>query len=69
MTYLKELTYHDSRKNGFPGSSDDKAFAYNAREMGLIPGSGRSPGKGNGNSPQYSCLGTPWRRSLAGCSP
>ena len=59
MTYLKELTYRDSCKNGFPGSSDNKAFAYNAGDLGSIPGSGRSPGEGNGNPLQYSCLENP----------
>ena len=34
---------------GFPGSSDGKASAYNAGDPGSIPGSGRSPGEGNGN--------------------
>ena len=42
---------------GFPGSSDGKASAYNAGDPGSIPGSGRSPGEGNGN--QYSCLENP----------
>ena len=32
---------------GFPGGSDSKESAYNARDLGLIPGSGRSPGEGN----------------------
>ena len=32
---------------------------YNAGDLGLIPGSGRSPGGGNGNPLQYSCLGNP----------
>ena len=41
---------------GFPGSSDGKASAYNARDLGSIPGSGRSPGEGNGNPLQYFCL-------------
>ena len=41
----------------FPGGSDGKASAYNARDAGSIPGSGRSPGEGNGNPLQYSCLG------------
>ena len=41
---------------GFPGSSDGKASAYNAGDPGLIPGSGRSLGEGNGNPLQYSCL-------------
>ena len=40
----------------FPGGSDGKASAYNARDPGSIPGSGRSPGEGNGNPLQYSCL-------------
>ena len=37
-----------------------KESAYNAGDMGLIPGSGRSPGEGNGNPLLYSCLGNPW---------
>ena len=41
---------------GFPGSSDGKASAYNAGDLGSIPGSGRSPGEGNGNPLQCSCL-------------
>ena len=41
---------------GFPGGSDGKQSACNAGDLGLIPGSGRSPGEGNGNPLQYSCL-------------
>ena len=41
---------------GFPGGSEDKASACNAGDLGLIPGLGRSPGEGNGNPLQYSCL-------------
>ena len=44
---------------GFPGGSDGKVSAYNARDPGLIPGSGRSPGEGNGTPLQYSCLENP----------
>ena len=44
----------------FPGGSDGKA--YNAGDTGLIPGSGRSSGEGNGNPLQYSCLGNPMDR-------
>ena len=40
----------------FPGGSDGKMSAYNAGDRGSIPGSGRSPGEGNGNPLQYSCL-------------
>ena len=41
---------------GFPGGSDGKESACNAGDVGLIPGSGRSRGEGNGNPLQYSCL-------------
>ena len=46
----------------FPGSSDVKASACNAGELGLIPGLGRSPGEGNGNPLQYFCLENPMDR-------
>ena len=41
---------------GFPSSSDGKESACNAGDPGSIPGSGRSPGEGNGYPLQYSCL-------------
>ena len=41
---------------GFPHSSVSKESACNAGDLGLIPGSGRFPGEGNGNPLQYSCL-------------
>ena len=44
---------------GFFGGSEVKASAYNARDPGSIPGSGRSPGEGNDNPLQYSCLENP----------
>ena len=44
------------RALGFPGDSVVKNLPVNAGDMGLIPGSGRSPGEGNGNPLQYSCL-------------
>ena len=44
---------------GKPSNSDGKASAWNAGDLGLIPGSGRSPGEGNGNPLQYSCLENP----------
>ena len=43
----------------FPGGSDGKAPVYNAGDPGSIPVSGRSPGEGNGNPLQYSCLENP----------
>ena len=41
----------------FPGGSVVKNLPVNAGDTGSIPGSGRSPGEGNGNPLQYSCLG------------
>ena len=43
----------------FPGGSDGKASACNVGELGSIPGLGRSPGEGNGNPLQCSCLENP----------
>ena len=56
---------------GFPGGSEDKVYACNAGDLGSIPGLGRSPGEGNGNPPQYSCLENPmdggaWRATVHG---
>ena len=47
---------------GFPHSSVSKESACNAGDPGLIPGLGRSPGEGNGNPLQYSCLENPMDR-------
>ena len=41
---------------GFPGGSDSKESACSAGDLGSIPASGRSPGKGSGYPLQYSCL-------------
>ena len=46
----------------FPGDSVVKNLPANVGNLGLIPGSGRSPGEGNGNPLQYSCLGNPMDR-------
>ena len=46
----------------FPHSSVDKESACNAGDPGSIPGLGRSPGEGNGNPLQYSCLENPMDR-------
>ena len=43
----------------FPGGSDGKASACSAGDPGLTPGSGRSPGEGNGDPLQFSCLENP----------
>ena len=49
--------YHCYFFCSFPGGSDGKESACNAGDVGSIPGLGRSPGGGNGNPVQYSCLG------------
>ena len=46
-------------KMDFPGGSDDKASAYNTGDLGSILGLEGSPGEGNGNPLQYSCLENP----------
>ena len=51
-----KVSVHFYTTRGFPGGSDGKASAYNAGDPGSIPGSGRSPGEGDGNPLQYSCL-------------
>ena len=48
----------------FPGGSDGKASACNAGDPGSVPGLGRSPGEGNGNPLQYSCLENPMDRGV-----
>ena len=50
--FLKSLR----RSRGFPSGSDSKESACNARDLGSIPESGRSPGEKNSNTLQYSCL-------------
>ena len=55
---------------GFPGGSDSKESTCDAGDLGSIPGLGRSPGGGQSNPLQYSCLENPHgQRGLAGCSP
>ena len=51
---------------GLPDGSEDEESARNARDVGSIPGLGRSPGEGNGNPLQYSCLENPMDREEAG---
>ena len=61
----------ESMYSSFPGGSDGKESACSVGDPGLIPGSGRSPGEGNGNLPQYSCLLNPkdkgaWQATVHG---
>ena len=61
--YLESMKYSKNKIQiiynltlGFPGDSEVKASACNVGDLGSIPGLGRSPGEGNGNPLQYSCL-------------
>ena len=57
---------------GFPSGASGKEPATNAgdiRDMGLIPGLGRSPGGGHGSPFQYSCLENPWTEGSGRLSP
>ena len=53
----------------YSGGSVVKNLTANAGDLGSIPGSGRSPGEGNGKPLQYSCLKFHGQRSLVGYSP
>ena len=66
LLHCRHILYHLSYQRspqwnteGLPDGSDGKASAYNAGDPGSIPGLGRSPGEGNGNPLQYSCLEKP----------
>ena len=54
---------------GFPGGLDAKESACNAGDLDLMPGSGRFPREGNGNSLQHSCLEIPWMQEPGSYSP
>ena len=58
-TFHAKMGTIKDRMGNFPGGSDDKASTLNEGDLGSIPGSGRSPGEGNGNPLQYSCLENP----------
>ena len=57
-SHLVEFKYLMEVK-GFPGGSVSKGSVCNTEDLGLIPGLGRSPGEGNSNPLQYSCLENP----------
>ena len=56
---LQRIGHDLAVEQDFPGGSDSKMSAYNVGDPGSIPGWGRSPGEGNGNPFQYSCLENP----------
>ena len=58
-SHCEKWTRGSSSSQGSPGGSDGKASARNAGDPGSVLGSGRSPGEGNGNPFQHSCLENP----------
>jgi len=69
LLYCTQILYRLSYKGspysfpgGFPGGSEVTASACNVGDLGSVLGSGRSPGEGNGNPLQYSCLENPMDR-------
>ena len=68
---LRGIYVHLEKNRGFPCSSVGKESACNAGDLGSTSGSGRSPGGGNGNPLQHSCLENPmdrgaWRAAVHG---
>ena len=60
VIYQYKSSYVFTRdRMGFPSGADGKESTCNVGALGLIPGLGRSPGEGNDNSLQYSCLENP----------
>ena len=69
--YLKKPNLSSTGERSFLCSSVGKASAHNVGDLGSIPGSGRSPGDGNSNPLQYSCLENPmdggdWKAAVHG---
>ena len=53
---FKKLNIQTPYDSGFPGDSAGQEYTCNAGDLGLIPELGRSPGEGNSNPLQHSCL-------------
>ena len=66
IAYLRLKYFIPTPFQDFPGGSVGKESACNPGDLVLIPGLGRSPGEGNGNPLQYSCLGNPMDRGACG---
>ena len=67
---MASLSLFKRALRGFPGGSDGKVSVYNAGDLGLIPGLGRSPGEGNGKPTLVLLPGrSHGQRSLVGYSP
>ena len=56
------MAFPDGKENVYNAFPDGKENVYNAKDLGLFPGLGRSPGEGNGTPLQYPCLENPMDR-------
>ena len=56
LLFLERISLSLYNRRGFPGGSNGIESTCNTGDPGSVPGSGRSPGRGNGNSPQDPCL-------------
>ena len=65
-TRMLETSCTENPSPGFPGGSMVKNLSANAGDMGLIPGSGRSPGKGNGTYSSILAWRIPWTEEPGG---
>ena len=59
LCHAGSFVYQFTDSLDFPGASHGKMSAYNLGDQGSVPGLGRSPGEGNGNPLQCSCLENP----------
>ena len=65
VTLISVYAHPHACLGGFPGGSDSKESTCNVGDVGSIPDLGRSPGKGNGNPLQFTCLENPMDRGRA----
>ena len=63
------MSYSTGYIQGFPGGSEGKKSACNARDLGLIPGSGRSPEEGNGYHSSILAWRIQWTEEAGGLQP
>ena len=69
--FIKQISDKSRVHKVFPAGSDSKESAWNAGDLGWIPGSGRAPGEGKGNPLLYFCLENPldggaWQATVHG---
>ena len=69
MAQRRQMTCSSEYNVGFPGGTVVKNLPANAEEVGSFPGSGRSPGEGNGNHSSILAWRIPWTEESGGLQP